>query len=265
MKNVPSGFVSALAIDLDAPKALHRPSVFLRGEQVQGEGIRSVFTRSLVQGLETGEADLDRDGAYSLDEVYDYLYARVSDEQPEQKPMKMGYVEGKIFIGNNPCPRPAELPPELQESLEDRRPWVRKGVVQELEKLLAGSSKGLALAAREALTALIRGDDSFEIREMAERCLSAITEERVAGAEQSRMTAEAIHEGEDQVLSGWSLDIQGSQEVLNPSAERVREALRSITLGDNPFIILKKRADDLTYMQAFLEDNSFWTLEYFAN
>src|SRR5262245_9411070 len=72
------------------------------GEQVRGEGIRSVFTRRLVQGLESGEADLDRDGAYSLDEVYDYVYARVADDQPDQKPMKMGYVEGKIFLGNNP-------------------------------------------------------------------------------------------------------------------------------------------------------------------
>ena len=50
---------------------------------MEGEGIRSVFTRTLVQDLETGEADLDRDGFFSLDEVYDYVYGRLSDEQPE--------------------------------------------------------------------------------------------------------------------------------------------------------------------------------------
>jgi hypothetical protein len=36
------------------------------GDQVAGEGVRSVFTRTLVQGLESGEADLDRDGYISL-------------------------------------------------------------------------------------------------------------------------------------------------------------------------------------------------------
>jgi uncharacterized caspase-like protein len=36
------------------------------GDQLEGEGVRSVFTRVLVQGLETGEADLDRDGCFSL-------------------------------------------------------------------------------------------------------------------------------------------------------------------------------------------------------
>src|ERR1051326_8680871 len=147
------------------------------GEQVQGEGARSVFTRMLVQGLETGEADLDRDGLYSLDEVYDYVYARVSDAQPEQKPMKMGYAEGRIFIGSNPRPRPADLPPELQESLDDPRKWVRLGAVQELEKLLANRSKGRILAARNALTALAKADDSFEVRTKAEKCLAMYSEQ----------------------------------------------------------------------------------------
>src|SRR5580704_3650439 len=37
------------------------------GEQVRGEGVRSVFTSALVHGLETGKADLDQDGYYTLD------------------------------------------------------------------------------------------------------------------------------------------------------------------------------------------------------
>jgi len=143
------------------------------GESVQGEGVRSIFTRELVRGLETGEADLDRDGSYSLDEVYDYVYSRVSEERPEQKPMKMGYMEGKIFIGNNPRPRPAKLPPEVQDSVEDRRPWVRLGAVQELERLLAAQSKGVALGARDALTTLAEEDDSLLVRTAAQKCLGA--------------------------------------------------------------------------------------------
>ena len=143
------------------------------GGHVQGEGIRSVFTRFLVRGLETGEADLDHDGSFSLDEVYEYVYGRVADEQPEQRPTKMGYVEGKIFIGNNPRPVAAELSPELQQSIDDSRPWVRLAAVQELEKLLDASSKGLVLAAQAALSSLATGDDSQQVRTRAAKCLVA--------------------------------------------------------------------------------------------
>jgi tetratricopeptide (TPR) repeat protein/Tol biopolymer transport system component len=142
------------------------------GGHVEGEGVRSVFTRTLVQGLETGEADLDRDGLFSLDEVYDYLYDRVSDEQPEQKPTKMGYVEGRIFIGTNPRPLAAELPPELQLSLDHSLAGVRVGAVQELERLLAAKSKGLVLAAQAALARLASGDDSLQVRAAAAKALA---------------------------------------------------------------------------------------------
>ncbi len=142
------------------------------GEQVQGHGVGSVFTSALVHGLETGEADLDRDGLFSLDEVYDYVYGRVSAEQPEQKPMKMGFVEGKIFIGSNPHPQPADLDQDLLESLNDRRPWVRLGAVHELKELLDSANRGQVLGARQALRSTADHDDSQEVRSAAEECLS---------------------------------------------------------------------------------------------
>jgi formylglycine-generating enzyme required for sulfatase activity len=163
------------------------------GETVQGEGVRSVFTNMLAHGLETGEADLDRDGSYSLDEVYEYLHARVSDKQPQQKPMKMGYVEGKIFIGINPRPRAAELPPELQSSLEDPRPWVRQGAARELEKMLLGKHTGWALAAQAALASLATTDYDLRVRGAAEKSLAAYAEaERLKREEEvARPKAEA--------------------------------------------------------------------------
>jgi len=87
----------------------------------------------------------------------------------------MGYVEGRIFIGTNPRLVAAELPPELQESLEDLRPWVRAGAVQQLEKLLAGNNKGLVLAAQGALASLASGDDSQQVRTAAATCLASRT------------------------------------------------------------------------------------------
>jgi WD40 repeat protein len=143
------------------------------GDHVQGEGVRSVFTRTLVQGLEPGEADLDRDGLFSLDEVYDYVYSRVSDEQPDQKPTKMGFTEGRIFIGSNPRPLAGRLPQDILDTLEHPLVWVRVGAVQQLETLLESSSKGLVLAAQAKLSFLAANDDSQQVRAAAAKCLAS--------------------------------------------------------------------------------------------
>ena len=39
----------------------------------------SLFTRCLVEGLRSGEADTDRDGAISVDDLYDYVKQQVRD------------------------------------------------------------------------------------------------------------------------------------------------------------------------------------------
>ncbi|MEE9615624.1 MAG: caspase family protein, partial [Anaerolineae bacterium] len=59
-----------------------------QGDEIIGEGSRSVFTQHVVHGLETGEADLGGDGWISLDELYEYVYDRVTDERPQQTPGK---------------------------------------------------------------------------------------------------------------------------------------------------------------------------------
>ena len=46
-------------------------------EKVAGDAKSSVFTHYLVQGLQTGEADLNSDGLITIDELYNYLYTQV--------------------------------------------------------------------------------------------------------------------------------------------------------------------------------------------
>jgi hypothetical protein len=50
----------------------------------------SVYTRVLIQGLETGNADTDGDGLVSLGELHNFLYDHVPVESPEQTPTKGG-------------------------------------------------------------------------------------------------------------------------------------------------------------------------------
>jgi hypothetical protein len=60
-----------------------------------------------------------------------------------------------------------------------------------------------------------------------------------------------------------TLNIRGKQTVRNPTAGDIRRAVKSISTTDaNPFVVLGKGASGLTYIQAALEADSEWTVEY---
>ncbi len=89
--------------------------------EIEGEGVRSVFTKELVEGLKTGAADLDGDGYVTLDELYDYVYGHVVDASPRQRPGKWAFgVEGRIFIARTTAPEAQQGPPlaELSPSAQ---------------------------------------------------------------------------------------------------------------------------------------------------
>jgi hypothetical protein len=74
-----------------------------QGDEIIGQTQPSIFTRFLVRGLETGEADSNGDGWVSLDELYDYVYDHVLDETPQQTPGKWTFdVQGDILIAASP-------------------------------------------------------------------------------------------------------------------------------------------------------------------
>ncbi len=153
------------------------------GDVVKGEGISSIFTRTFVRGLETGEADRDGDGQITIDEIYDYVHDRVVELTPKQRPGRWEFdVQGDLVIARNPrpLPKPAALPVEVQQAIESPLASVREGVVRELGQFLRGSHAGLALAAHEALQRLTE-DDSRRVADAARRALTAFAESQRAG------------------------------------------------------------------------------------
>jgi formylglycine-generating enzyme required for sulfatase activity len=172
----------------------------LDGDQAIGEPEHSVFTHYLVQGLRTGEADIDGDGQVTLDEWYDYAYEQVVSQTPKQTPGKWNYKrQGDLIIARtpegisdnpNPVVKPAELLPELRSSIEDLRPWVREGAVRELGQLLQSNEKELALAAQEALKHLAN-DDSRSVSAAAAEALGRVTDLALAAVEVSNPSSEA--------------------------------------------------------------------------
>ena len=166
------------------------------GDKIIGEADNSVFTHYLVQGLQTGEADIDADGRITLDELYDYVYGQVVAKTPKQTPGKWSYKQqGDIVIARNPTPivKPAELPAELKTVIESPFSNVRVGAVRELDRLLNGSNASLALAAFDAIKHLIE-DDSRSVSSVASSALNAYAEKQRVREEQERLAKERVEQ-----------------------------------------------------------------------
>ena len=143
------------------------------GDEIKGKAVRSVFTHAVVEGLRTGEADLDGDGLISLDELYSYVHRRVKDQTPQQSPRRWDFdVEGGIVIARNARPIAAELPEDLRHAIESWVPDAREAAIRRLNGLLRGKHQGLALAAHKAMLSL-KEDDSRRVSSAAEKCLAA--------------------------------------------------------------------------------------------
>lgn len=56
-------------------------------EQVEGESFATgVFTNSLIQGIESGEADLNSDGKITCFELFNYINIKLEEKQSDQTP-----------------------------------------------------------------------------------------------------------------------------------------------------------------------------------
>ena len=82
----------------------------------------SVFTRAVVEGLGTGDADRDEDGWISLNELYDYVFDKVREQNPHQTPSRDVEMQGEMYIARSRRRRirAAPLPPDLDAARKTR-------------------------------------------------------------------------------------------------------------------------------------------------
>ena len=110
----------------------------------------SVFTAALVEGLASGDADRDEDGWVSLNELYDYVFDRVREQNPNQTPSRDVEMQGELYLARSQRRRirAAPIPPDLEAARTDPNMFTRLGAVSELRSRLAGDN----LERRWALT-----------------------------------------------------------------------------------------------------------------
>jgi hypothetical protein len=137
------------------------------GDQLSDQRPRpSAFTSALVEGLATGDADRDEDGWVSLNELYDYVFDKVREQNHHQTPSRQVEMEGELYLAHSRRRRirPAPLPPDLQAAIADPNMYTRLGAISELQSRLASDNLPAAAGAYEALADLARND----IRAVAE-------------------------------------------------------------------------------------------------
>ncbi len=134
----------------------------------------SVFTHVLTSGLASGEADLDADGRVSINELYDYVYERVRQENPHQTPSRSINLQGDVYLARSGRRRTDEagLPEELRRAVAGPDVFSRRGAISELRLLLHGVDRKSAEAACRALQGLVRND----VRPIADEASRALGE-----------------------------------------------------------------------------------------
>ena len=146
------------------------------GGQASGEGVPSVFTHAIVNGLRTGDADRDKDGLITVTDLYQYVYDNVRAAEPRQTPELWTYgAEGNLLVAHSvrgAVIEPEPLPEDLRVTLESPRRRVRETGVAELADLLDAARPGLALAARQALERIAE-EDHPQVAELARIAVSA--------------------------------------------------------------------------------------------
>ena len=145
-------------------------SVQFAFEEAEGEegGRGSLFTRWMVEGLRSGQADIDNDGLITPDNLHSYICQHLPPGS--QSPEKWEFeVQEDLVIARNPHPVivPATLSEKLVARMTDSDRAVRASAVFELEIRLGDSNPAIALAARNALERMATEDDSVRLRERA--------------------------------------------------------------------------------------------------
>jgi len=101
------------------------------------EADTSLFTRFLVQGLETGEADRDDDGWVHISELFDHIKEQMKGVASKQRPeLHIPRTDGKLFIARNPNSASKRTQKRLNTWLIKAKQVAKRGDYERAEQLL---------------------------------------------------------------------------------------------------------------------------------
>jgi uncharacterized caspase-like protein len=156
------------------------------GTVALGDPASSLFTRTLVDGILSGEADHDQDGLITVSELYGFAYDALRATTAQQTPSLWSYgAEGNLLVAHSPrgaVVEPAALPEDLVVALESPRRLVREGAVRAVADLLSSPDPASALAARIALER-VAAEDTAQVAAVARQALGVSDPTAIAHSE----------------------------------------------------------------------------------
>lgn len=128
-------------------------STQLASEAAAEGRMQSRFTRHLIEGIETGAADVNGTGNITLDELFDYVRTALHREGPGQEPKRLNAIDGDMVIARNPVPRMIPLAPALTKRIASRNWETRATACIALAEIVRNGDqqRGPALAALQTL------------------------------------------------------------------------------------------------------------------
>jgi Caspase domain len=190
-------------------------------------GSSSLFTRFLIEGLKTGQADLNGDGDITLDELYSYVHDHVTAEQPQQHPKKKDDVEGRIMVAQN---RYWTLPSHINDAINGPYLPSKLAALQELSRRY---SRGNAIVQQRVLEKIYKlaDDDSKQVSGAAHQFLSSLIQEKEAKRDaeaQAKRDAEAQAKRDAEAQAKRDAEAQAKRDA-EAQAKRDAEAQEAAT------------------------------------
>jgi hypothetical protein len=122
-----------------------------------------LFTRHLVAGLESGDADVDRDGKITINDLQLYLNRSIRRQSPRFWTFDAGQ---DVVLCHRGKPREVALHPGLQAALANPFASVRFAALEDVERLLTSGDEALRPAVVRALERAVN-DDSRKVSRRA--------------------------------------------------------------------------------------------------
>jgi uncharacterized caspase-like protein len=138
-------------------------------EVMPGGAVMGRFTAALVNGIESGAADLDRKGKVLLSDLRHYLGQVVTGQTPQFFDRR---ASGDPLISLSPATAAPLLDTGVLADLDAEQWYRRRGAVYALTSVLQSGDAATRAAAREALRRRLRQERDYSVRAELELALS---------------------------------------------------------------------------------------------
>ncbi len=199
-----------------------------------------VFTRHLVEGIATGEADGNGDGLITTNRLFSYIYDRTVKAFPTQTPKKIVYAaDGELIVARNPLP--SRLQSDLVAAITHADYHMRLAAIFELEEILFVSNSHTPQLTDQIKTALKRlaSDSNRTVSRRANTLLDTLNYRDTSTGKQTKQLALFLSSPDD--VMEERLIVRRVIEKLN----------RDGSIGQQIHIQVHMRNDTDTFIRAF--------------